>query len=633
MRRTAKTQPNTCSGPPVPVAIQDGAHWYRALVHNHWIRVITILVWMAYLNPCRAQDSSLPDSGFDWQQYRTSPVDLLIKDVDVFRHRRTGLDSDEQRAWHELLDEVMTRRQAVRSKYPESAVAHWEMAFYRFAEVRRSAWAKGSLQIHRPHHKKDPFRPAVSDRTTTQTVPQADLEYSVITDIQSHPEDFVGKPVVLRGILQRPKLETMGPSEDPDGPDGTVLSVGELFPFDGANAPVARVHTTSVDRTSGENSGIGAWPGNKKNLPVLVKGWFVKLWDDKRPLIYCESVRELTVQPPTALIRQYAVSRQPLLDDESWLYYETLSTLETVQRFRTERGKRFWQFFPGKAAPESPQQVAEAFLRSRLDNLLKEIAVKYQSDTARLESSLAAKKISRETYDFELKRLRHLLDERVKRYNAARTDSHQFETYVDLFLNPDVWQGQLVTLRGHVRHVVSFPATHPEFQDRLLHEMWLFTDDSQNNPTVVVTTVLPQEFPVDADFIDQVSVTGCVFKQYVYRSQESRRIAPLILADSIQWSPSDSHILALEESGHLSSGSPLTQRAKLGRAQEPGGIVLLLGCVAAILAIMVLWRRAQRDRRQRRNLLNRIAENPEFETSLDSEYATRVSEYTSGYKL
>ena len=40
-----------------------------------------------------------------------------------------------------------------------------------------------------------------------------------------------------------------------------------------------------------------------------------------------------------------------------------------------------------------------------------------------------------------------------------------------------------------------------------------------------------------------------------------------------------------------------------------------------------------RDRRDRRNLMNRIAERPEFETSLDGQYSPRLSDYTSGYDL
>lgn len=635
MRRTTTDARETGFRPPLP--IRCGIHYEPRsswTVHRS-LRplLISTMASLAVLCPGSAQEVPETNFDFDWQQYRTSPVDLLVDDAEVFRHSKSGLDADEQRAWQKLINEVGFRRRAVQTQYPENDAAHWEMAFYRFTDVRRMAWESGSLQIRRPEQKKDPFRPAFPVDPEPSPVRPGDQEYSLFHDIQNHPTDFVGKPVVLRGILQRPQPEKPDPSGPRPPSESTRLSVGKLFPFDGGNAPIAHVHTTSVDRTDGEHPGLGAWPATKKHLPVLVKGWVVKLWSDQRPLIYCESVRELGVQPPTALIQQHAVSKQPLVDKESWLYYETLSALTTVHTFRTTEGKRFWDMYPQRGSPESPQQAAHRFLRLRLDNLRKEIAVKARADKARLDSRLETKKISDERHTSELKRLQYLLETRMKRYDAARVDSRQFETYVDLFLNPDVWQGQLVTLHGHVRHVVSFPATHPQFRGQDLHELWLFTDDSQNNPTVIITPTLPQEFPVNADLINQVSVTGCVFKQYVYRSQESRRIAPLILAGNIQWSPSDSHIRALQELGHLASGSPLTQRLSPQRTQESSGIILLLGCFTAILSIMVLWGRAQRNRSQRRNLMNRISEKPEFGMLLDSESGPRLSEYTSGYDL
>jgi hypothetical protein len=305
--------------------------------------------------------------------------------------------------------------------------------------------------------------------------------------------------------------------------------------------------------------------------------------------------------------------------------------MEVIEKLKTANQTRFWQLFPKNN--ESPQQTADAFLKSRLYDLLTEINEKYEADKASLEQDYEMKKLSTSKYELELKRLYYLVHERLRRYREAERNPRQFETYVDLFMNPDVWKGQLVTLRGHVRHVVSYPAKHPEFRGRELHELWLFTDDSQNNPTVVITPSLPADFPVAAELIDQVSVTGCVFKQYVYRGQESRRIAPLVLAGSIQWTPTDSHILSLQESGHLSTGSPLAQRAKLVRSRGPSGTALLLVGFFATLFLMVLWGRAHRDRRNRRNLLDRIAERPEFETSLDGQYSPRVSDYTSGYDL
>ncbi|MCH2202133.1 MAG: hypothetical protein MK102_09190, partial [Fuerstiella sp.] len=555
--------------------------------------VISIVAVFLFGLRASAQNDSAREFRFDWTQYRTSPVDLVISNADVLQHRKPGLNVDEQRAWRDLVDEIIRRRQVMRNENRDTATSHWEMGFYRYADVRRTAWENGSFQIRTPEQKKDPFRDRNDEEGTRNTTQFTD--YSMMVDIQNHPEDFVGKPVVLRGILQRPTEEVMVPLSGQSGSEDLVLSVGDLFSLGGGAASIARVHTTSVEKTCGENAGIRPWPPNKKYLPVLVKGWIIKLWDDRRPLIYCDSVRELDVYPPTALIRQYTFSKQPLADEESWLYYETLSTLETTRQFRSEQGNRFWEAF----SLESPQQAAENFLKSRLGDLLVEIREKFESDKSGLGQKLKAGTIDESTYQFELKRLRYLLTERGKHYDEATNNPRKFQTYVDLFMNPDVWQGQLVTLHGHVRHVVSYAAKHPAFHGRRLHELWLFTDDSQNNPAVIVTPTLPDEFPVDAELIDQVSVTGCVFRQYVYRDQESRRIAPLILADGIRWSPTDSHLLALQESGDLPAGSRLARRATAARSQQPGETAVLLVCSLAILTIMILWGRAQRDRRER----------------------------------
>lgn len=593
----------------------------------HGIPCLALLV--CTLLPCEAQDDGQTGSQFDWATHRSSSADLIIRSAGAFRQRQTGLDADEQRAWSDLLEEVILRHQAVRDEHKGDAGAYWEAAFYRYADIRQTAWEKGSLVIHRPEAKLNPFREADEDRDIDSSVPLDPLAtYALMADIQNHPEAFVGKPVVLRGILQQPTVVT---AENPDSPraEGITLSLGDLYPLNGGNLPFAVVHAASVERTSGEDAGITAWPRSRARLPVLVKGWVVKLWDDRRPLIYCESVRQIEIQPPTSLIQQHTVSRQPLQERESWLYYSTLKTLETISQLQTDSPKSYEALF----ANDSPELAARRFLQSRLRQLITEIFDKAREDEASLEQRLETRQITEEQHELEMKRLFYQVQERRRRYDEATEDPLKFDTYVDLFLNPKIWQGQLITLRGHVRHVASYPAHHPEFRGRKLHELWLYTDDSQSNPAVVVTAQLPDEFPVNADLIDQVTVTGCVFKEYVYDSQKSRRVAPLILSGNVQWTPTDRHLVALRKKGHLATGSPLDQRAQLSQTATPPVTSLLLAGFVSALVLMILWGRAQRDRRERRNLLNRITEKPEFETSLDGGYAPRVSDYTSGYDL
>ncbi len=579
-----------------------------------------------------AQDPDVRDTEFNWATHRSSPADLLIQRAAVLHDRKADLDAEQQLAWTELLDEVTRCRQALREDYPDDWTSRWESAFYRYADVRQAAWENGTLLIHR-QQKKNPFRDVEAESTPTE-VPIS--EYSLLADILDHPEDFVGKPVVFRGILRRPEPVAVGRTDGRVIPEGTTLSLGELRPLSGEAASFAVVHTEMLERTSGENAGAAPWPRNAAQLPVLVKGWVVKLWGDQRPLIYCDAVRELSLQPPEALIRRYAVSRRPIQTEESWLYFETLANQAALESLRSQYPETWKMLFPGDGSSvsgDSPQLAAARFLSRRLEDLLVEFADKARADEADLQQRLDTKQISSAKHEAEMDRLLYLVRERRRRYEEARDDPRQFDTFVDLFINPDVWQGQLVTLRGHVRHVVSYPGDHPEFHGRSLHELWLFTEDSQSNPAVIVTSKLPEEFPVDAPLIDQVSVTGCVFKQYVYRSQKSRRIAPLILAGDVQWTPTDSHLLSLHEDGHLSSGSDLVQRARAGQSEGPGTTALLLVGFLATLTVMILWGRAQRDRRDRRALMNRIAQAPEFESSLDGEYAPRLSDYTSGYDL
>lgn len=614
-----------------------GRPWYAAARifrerHRSWSLLLPAVVWLSLCAVSFSQEDAVDVEEFRWATHRTSPADLLIDEANVFSDSKADLDSEQQRAWRALTDEVVRRRLAVREEFPDDFTSRWEAAFYRYAEVRRAAWDSGSLTV-REKAKANPFRGADE---TSQPTTDAVGEYSLLADILDHPQDFVGRPVVFRGILKRPVAVELGRLENSFPAESMQLTIGDLLPLDGGTSPFAVVHTTSVERTSGDNAGIGPWPRNAAALPVLVKGWVVKLWGDQRPLIYCESVRELSLNPPETLIRQFAVSRQPIMTEEAWLYYETLANLDAIESLRWNNPQVWRALFPDVAtegAADSPQRAAARFLRSRLDDLLLEIAEKVQTEQAQLEKQRDTKEITSQQFDRELKRLAYLANERRERFKRARTDPRTFDTYVDVFMNPDVWQGRLVTLSGHVRHVVSYPAGHPEFAGRKLHELWLYTDDSQNNPAVIVTPGLPAEFPVNASLIDQVTVTGCVFKQYVYRSQESRRIAPLILAGSVQWAPTDAHLLALQEEGHLEQGSVLSQRAGAVRADRPGGMALLLVGFLATLSVMVLWGRAQRDRRDHRSLMNRIAEKPEFESSLDGEYSPRLSEYTSGYDL
>ncbi len=567
---------------------------------------------------------------FDWSTHSTSVADLRLPKLDdrsradVLQHDLALLTLEEEALYLDLLDDISLRRQSLLKRSTEeftnaaARTAAWEKAFYQFESVRRLAWNNGQLR-HR--EGEDNIGGLPNPFSDPEDTPETnDGQFSLLEDINRFPEHYVGRPVLLHGLYRaaepvrlgadQPKRVTAGiPGDDGRRPIVTVMR-GALTTLNG-NQQIATVDTqgllTATDGLLGQNQ----FPRGT-TIPVLVKGWVIKRWG-QQPLIYCEALRQVSPIPHQQLIVQNTADRRRLRDNETWLYYETLRQLEmTSDRLQKE--------------------VAASILQQRIGALMKEIDTKTKSDIAATTAKLKAGKITESEHRQRKAGLQRRLSHRVGRFRDLMKNPEKFQTYVDMFQFPEVYHGRLVTLRGHVRHVVSYPGDETLFHDslydgaRTLHELWLFTDDSQHNPAVIVTPNLPDDFPVDAEVIDRISVTGCFFKRYVYGSQDTDRIAPLILAGKIEWQPTADQVAALVDDGHLNANSSRAKKAaELNRGLSRTG-ALMIGFFV-LLVLMILWGRAQREERDRVQLRKRVNEIPEFETSLIPGYSLPLSDF------
>ncbi|MCA9011573.1 MAG: hypothetical protein KDB01_17595, partial [Planctomycetaceae bacterium] len=332
-----------------------------------------------------------------------------------------------------------------------------------------------------------------------------------------------------------------------------------------------------------------------------------------QPLVYCDVVRVLTPRPYDAYIRDNVRNRRRVSEDESWLFYETLRQLQLT-------------------SAEIQAGIALADQQLRVNTLMGEVQKKAAADRAQLQNAL--RRVSsgdedrqfNETIQGRLTRLDRQLDQRLNRYRQFQQRPEAFPTFVDVFQHPDRWQGHLVTLRGHVRRVTSHEADPGFFNSQPLHELWLFTDDSQNNPAVIVTPSLPEDFPRNAPVVDSVTVTGCLFKMYVYKSQDENRIAPLFLAGHIDWRPTNDQVLALGNSGHLAQGSKLLAAAKANSGTPVSDTMVLLLGFASLLVTMTVWGRVQRDRRESERLKLLVDERPDFRQTSQDMYSGPFAE-------
>lgn len=516
---------------------------------------------------------------FDWNAQRTSVADLVIGRTLEFRHGTVDLSPEEQDAYVDLLRTIREREFAASAgEFAGGAPGGvdpprdvWETAFYRFEFARRQAFHNGVVRLE-------------SDSGSAR-------QYSLLQDMMQHPVEFVGRPVVLYGVFDPSgTVEITTPTRFDWEPESRTFQRGVLRSFSGGR-PLAIVDATGFYN---ENNQTEPRPFLSAEytvaVPVQVKGWFVKLWG-QRPLICSQGIRLLEPEPYAELIREYAVSRQPMTDDERWLFYETLTHVQL-------------------AKAELQERAATALREQRVKTLRDEVLARQTLQRAEIAADRKRGAIDESEAGQRRRRLERQVAARLSRYERFQSDPSSFPMFVDLFQNPDVWQGKLVTLSGHVRHAVRYDGDEVLFGGRPLHELWLFTDDSQHNPAVVITPELPEGFPLRSAVIDRVSVTGCFFKMYVYRGQEHHRLAPLILCGQVRWEPTDDQILALADAGTLPADDPRVRQVRNQASDSSNDAAILLAGFAALVVMMTIWGRVQRERRERRRLLDMVEQPP-----------------------
>jgi len=558
-----------------------------------------------------ARDATFAD-GFDWSIQPVTMADLEVGHPWAFEHTKPNLSEAEMEDYVRLIRAVNDRKTSIGFYLPDDVniKSAWESAFYRFADARRQAWLNGTLLIQPADSGlSNPF-----DAATDHIVEPANLKsYSLTADMQSHPSDFVGRPVVLYGLFT-PSVINQLQAKQTLGDEKSVYKLQRGFLRNLSDtANIALVDAESYVDYDSQKKEIDSWPvGQRISYPVLIKGWFVKRMGEQ-PLVYCDVVRVLTPRPYDEYIRDNVRSRRRVSDSESWLYYETLRQLQ-ITSAKIQTG------------------LALADQQLRVETLMREVREKETADITLLQNALRNGTLGdpdpqhNRTFQARLTRLERQLDQRLNRYREYQQQPDRFPMFVDIFQHPDRWQGHLVTLRGHVRRVTSHEGDPSLFNGQPLHELWLFTDDSQHNPTVIVTPSLPDEFPRNADVVDSVTVTGCLFKMYVYKSQDENRIAPLLLAGRIEWNPTNDQILALGEGGHFVQGSRLLATAKANSGRPVSDTMLLLFGFVSLLATMTVWGRVQRDRREHQRLMRLVDERPDFRQTSQDMYSGPFAE-------
>lgn len=135
-----------------------------------------------------------------------------------------------------------------------------------------------------------------------------------------------------------------------------------------------------------------------------------------------------------------------------------------------------------------------------------------------------------------------------------RSDVEQLERdscgpvgFVQLYREPNAYRGRLVTVRGTVRLGYYRPAPQNVYGIAGYYMLWLRPVGS-TNPIVIYSLDVPVGFPdvkaIEAagrkpELHEDVEFTGYFFKRWAYRAEDGTRLAPLVLAKTPRWQPSE----------------------------------------------------------------------------------------------
>jgi hypothetical protein len=119
----------------------------------------------------------------------------------------------------------------------------------------------------------------------------------------------------------------------------------------------------------------------------------------------------------------------------------------------------------------------------------------------------------------------------------ARKKPGEFPIFVDVFQHPQDYRGRPVTLHGYLRKLIEYNPGPNDLSIEKVYEGWVYTDDSQSNPGVVVFTKKPPGLPLGGDITEEVQFTGYFLKMYGYDAQDTPRKAPMFLAGEVEWFP------------------------------------------------------------------------------------------------
>ncbi len=138
-----------------------------------------------------------------------------------------------------------------------------------------------------------------------------------------------------------------------------------------------------------------------------------------------------------------------------------------------------------------------------------------------------------------------LMEQRVQETDPAELKKESLGeiSFTQLFHQPDVYRGRVVTIRGTVMNAGRIELDGEPVRERSI--LWIMPAGGPSAPIVVYARAMPTGFPpIERQaggrltrIREEVSVTGLMLKRGSYHVQDGPRTAPVIIANVPEWTP------------------------------------------------------------------------------------------------
>ena len=199
-------------------------------------------------------------------------------------------------------------------------------------------------------------------------------------------------------------------------------------------------------------------------------------------------------------------------------------------RWMTNESRADSEDDPAKSTPPAGGVQAQRAVGDTAENIVPGPNETDPDELAKLRSNLKSIQDRQPLRPHEMPAYWQLLGwSRTRRFAELEKGALRDIPYSHLFEEPDLYRGQPMRLKLHVRRVLTYDAPENPLGLKKVYEVYGFTDNSLSFPMIVILPEKPPGVPIGTDVEGDIVFVGYFVKWMGYTAFDKKKFAPLLV--------------------------------------------------------------------------------------------------------